>query len=494
MGLLLTVLVILLIDFLLQSFLFFVLEIFRRKFKAKSIGCIFVIFRKRVTISFCIVLFVVLRFFFLLDEEERVSTIAQGFTLGNTEFTGYVTEEPTEKHGKSVVAVSVLGGLPGYRSNILVNLPSFHNLKIGQVCKFEGALVEPENFLEFDYKEYLERKNIYLISENPNFECRNIKEIRKGFFLRNILTDFKSDLVENVDAVLSEPQSSLLVGILFGQKRLFSNVFDGYVRMAGVSHVVAASGYNVSILVIAIGTAFGFLKSRLKITASLIAVWCFTLLSGLSSSIIRACIMLTISLLALFYGRGNSVHISLPLTTTIFLLFDPYILYDIGFQLSLSATFGLVYISPILQKIAEKLFQKRKFLILEQYVIPTMSCTISTLPVSVSIFQTFSIWSVPANTFILPIIENTMLWGFLSILTQFLNKPLSYLLYTVVNIQLKYFEFVVNKIGETNIGVIELSSKISSFVGISLLLVVLFLCVFFYPLENEKQNHYLKNI
>ncbi|NMC09161.1 ComEC/Rec2 family competence protein, partial [Candidatus Microgenomates bacterium] len=394
-----------LIYFLLQSSLFVVLEVFRRRFKAKSIGCIFVIFRRRAFISFCIVLFVVLRFFCLFGREESISRITKSFTLGNTKFTGYVTEEVSEKHGKSTTTIAVLEGLPEYDANILVNYPSYYNLTIGQVCKFEGMLVEPENFLEFDYKEYLKRKNIYLISDNPGFECQNIEEIRKGFFLRNILTDLKYNLIKNVDLVLSEPQSSLLVGILFGQKRLFSNVFDGYVRMAGVSHVVAASGYNVSILVVAIGTAFGFLKSRIKITVSLIAIWCFTLLSGLSSSIIRACIMLTISLLALFYGRGNSIHISLPLTTTIFLLFDPYILYDVGFQLSLSATFGLVYISPILQKITEKLFQKRKFLILEQYVIPTMSCTISTLPVSVSIFQTFSIWSVPANTFILPIIE-----------------------------------------------------------------------------------------
>ncbi|MHC1716654.1 MAG: ComEC/Rec2 family competence protein [Candidatus Dojkabacteria bacterium] len=462
--------------------------------RAKAGGGIFVLHLRSLVIALCATLISIFYASLTYGFEYKNLESVPSFTQGTTELEAYIIEEPDMRHDKQFLEVQTLGDtvlFGKYYGYILIKVDSFYKFKVGQVCKFKGALVEPESFLEFDYKKYLRNKKIYLVMDKPFFECINIAERREGFFLKNILVDFKNNLIKKVDGVLSEPQSSLLVGILFGQKRLFSSTFEKYIRVAGVSHVAAASGYNVAILVLAINKLLFFLPKKYKIIIGLVVIWCFALLSGLSASITRACIMSTISLLALFLGRGSSIHISIPLATIIFLIFNPYILSDIGFQLSLCATMGLVYLLPILLKAKEKITKRYK--VIEEYVLPTMSCTLSTLPISISVFKTFSIWSVPANSLILPIIESTMLWGLLSILTRYINNSLSYLFFTVTNIQLKYFEYMVNTIGKINLGSWDLSDDQSVVISGLIIVVLIAIIIYFYPVENEKYNYYLKS-
>jgi competence protein ComEC len=351
--------------------------------------------------------------------------------------------------------------------------------------------VEPESFSDFDYKTYLNNRNMFLIMENPIFECADISKRRGGFAIKNFLIDFKQTIIKNIDRIVLEPQSSLLVGILFGSKRVFSYTFDENVRMAGVSHIVAASGYNITILVILINKILLFLPKKIRIILGLIVIWFFAILSGFSASIVRACIMSSLSLLSLFWGRANSIHTSLILASGVFVFFDPLIIYDVGFILSVSATVGLVYVSPILIDLRKGIFKKLKFL--DEYVIPTMSCTLSTLPVSLITFKTFSIWSVPVNALVLPVIEGTMLWGVLFLLIQKIHPPLSYFFLSVANLQLKYFEYIVNIVGSLNMGAWDISNSKATLLAISLLIFLILFSIYFYPVENEEYNHYLKD-
>ena len=139
----------------------------------------------------------------------------------------------------------------------------------------------------------------------------------------------------------------------------------------------------------------------------------------------------------------------------------------------------------------EKLTKKLQFL--DDYLLPTMSCTLSTLPISLITFKTFSLWSIPVNTLILPVIEGTMLWGVLSILLSNIHYPLSILFFTVVNLQLKYFEYIVNIVGSLNIGSWEILNSKEGYISAVLSVSILLLVIYFYPIENEKYNYYLKD-
>ena len=430
--------------------------------------------------------------------EREQNEAVGGFTLGNTGFVGFVLSEPSKGHIlQSVETRALWGGTRSdtnwdkYEGNILVRSNPFQTFNIGQRCFFYGNFVEPKNFSDFDYKKYLRGQSIYIIFEAISVECDSVSDVRYGFVIRNFLVDLKYYLISKVDTVLFEPQSSLLVGILFGQERLFSKNFEKAVRDSGVSHIVAASGYNVSILIVFANRTFSFLERKSKNIIGLVVIWMFAMLSGLSASIVRACIMTSVSLIAVLFGRSNSIHIAIPFTVAIFLIFDRYILESVGLQLSLMATLGLVYLLPVFENVANSCFGKSDFL--KGYVLPTMSCTIATMPVTLSVFNSFSVWSVLANTLILPVIEGTMLWGVLAIISQKLLPQLSYLFFSVVNIQLKYFEWVVEHIGGINWGVWSIDSHYAGCLSVLLGSIVFIFVIYFYPLENEKYNYYIKS-
>jgi len=457
-------------------------------------GKIFVLLRSIIILT---ILIFVRNISWIASEREVLQKIPS-FTEGSTAFEGYIRYEPEEKHTRQELTIQLLGDisiggeiLSKNSSYILLRVPFFYDFRVGQVCKISGQLLPPENFEDFDYIHYLANQKIFFIMEDPTIVCESITEKREGIFISNFLIDLKDSLIEKIDLVLNEPQSSLLAGIIFGQKRLFSKEFDEATRIGGVSHIVAASGYNVTILSLLVNNIFKFLPRKFRLILSIIAIWAFAILSGLSPSIVRACLMSSISIVALLFGRSNSINILLPFTAFIFVLLSPTALSNVGFLLSMSSVLGLVYILPILMQKSEELNIRSKFV--ENYILPTLSCTLSTLPVSVFVFKTVTIWSVPVNALILPVLESTMLFGFLGVLIQSILPNLSLLFYSMVNIQLKYFEGIVLLIQKVPFGQYLLGNSTSKIVGFSLLFFEVMLIFYFFPIKNEQYNYYLNS-
>lgn len=433
----------------------------------------------------------------VLDHEVKTEEKAFGFTNSFTNLRGYIYDEPAERHRNQQVMAKLLEGIEKGDGRLLptdtfllVKTSSFYKLDLGQVCNFRGTLELPENFQGFDYRDYLRDRKVFLLMNNPVLECESTSIIRKGNIVRNWLVDSKNKMIAVIDQVLNEPQSSLLAGIIFGQKRLFSKAFDEGTRVAGLSHIIAASGYNVTILVIATEKIFFFLPKKWRVIAGLIVIWLFAVLSGLSPSIVRACIMGSISLLAIIFGRSNTVHVAIPLASAFFVIIKPLIVFDIGFLLSISAVVGLTYILPILIDLKQKI--TKKLLFVEDNILPTLSCTLGTIPISILSFKTLSVWAVASNTVILPIIETTMFLGILGIVLWNIFKPFSFLFFATVNMQLKYFESITNLIHKLNWGQIEFSDSVAKGVSLTFLCLSLILTIYFYPIENEQYNYYLK--
>ena len=432
-------------------------------------------------LSFCVATFGLVCSLRVVNKEKIVSNTETSFTSSYTKLNGIVVSEPAQKHSYQNLEVRPLRGSDTeleILGNILIKVEKFQKFRVGDVCKISGTLVEPKNSENFDYKKFLKNREIYFLMEYPKIEC---KSVSKKYILRRSLVDLKQKIVKSVEKYLNEPQSSLFVGILMGENRLFSESFGSYVRIAGISHIVAASGYNVTILLIVLNSFLKFLPKKLRIGISLAIIWCFCLLSGVSASIVRACIMASISLIGLFWGRRGSIHVVFFLCIFIFILFDPKIVFDVGFQLSCCATGGLIYLLPSIIN-ALKIVSKEGFFV--DTVLTTISCTITTLPVSIFTFQTFSMWSVIANTLVLPIIETTLLFGVGGLL---LSSPF---LMSIVNLQLKYVEIVVQLIGSSGFGYWDLVD--GRVISICIAIFIVLFCIYFYPVGDEDSNYYLK--
>ncbi|HOV30012.1 MAG TPA: ComEC/Rec2 family competence protein [Candidatus Dojkabacteria bacterium] len=435
----------------------------------------------------------IIRFFPVITMEKRIESEGLGFTDCSTQVIGFVTEKPVQKYAYQQLEVEILQVSVGNEQKnlqdkvkIAIKTEKFQELSIGQRCNFSGRLVVPRNSDDFNYKDYLKNKGIFFTMDFPTIECEDVETIRYGSSLVNRLTEMRTLLESKIDEILNEPQSSLLCGILFGSDRLLSKDFEEGIRIAGVSHIISASGYNITIISLGVAKVFSFLPKKGKIVVNLFTIWLFAIFSGLSPSIIRACIMSSISLIAVIFGRNNSVHIALPLTAFLFLIINPLVIFDIGFQLSISSMAGLVYISPIL----EKLLPKKKFV--KDNLVSTMSCTISTIPISVYTFKTISLWSIFANMLILPVVQSTMFFGIIGLVVGILSSQLQYFFFTVINLQLKYFEFIVEAIGKTGVGSFVIGNNIAIPSTLIFATTLIFLIIYLYPIENESCNYYLK--
>jgi competence protein ComEC len=369
----------------------------------------------------------------------------------------------------------------------------FENLKIGDLCNIYSGIEKPENFDDFDYVRYLKNKNIYLKSSNIKINsCSNeitIKKVSDIFlWLKRNLRILRIELTEQIEKYLPEPQASLLIGILFGSERAFSDQFEEQLRISGTTHIIAASGYNVTILIMACGKIFGFIEKKYRLIISLVLIWLYCILSGLGASILRATMMGSITIFALLSGNVRNTHILVPSGVFLLLLIDPKIIFDIGFQLSILATLGLIYVLPSIESVVEKVFKIQSVpQFFEENLLGTISCTLSTLPISISIFNKVSLVSIFANVLILPLTESTMLYGTLALMGSFLFKTFSEILFSIPYVQLKIFQRIVEFFGSISWGYIDVNT---SWVGLLIGLFLFVFCIYFYPLDKE--NYYVK--
>jgi competence protein ComEC len=369
----------------------------------------------------------------------------------------------------------------------------FENLRIGDTCNTKMEIKVPENFTDFDYVQYLKNKNIYFTS--PSIEIKNcshkisIKKLSDIFlWMKRTLRNFRESLSKQIENNLPEPQASLLIGILFGSERAFCDQFEEQLRISGTTHIIAASGYNVTILILVCNKMFKFINKKYRLLISLALIWCYCILSGLGASILRATMMGTITIVALLSGNVRNTHLLIPTGVLLLILLNPRILFDIGFQLSILATLGLIYVLPSIEEVFKKIFNLQNVpQFIEDNLLGTISCTLSTLPISISIFGKLSLVSIFANVLILPLTESTMLYGTIGLIGSFIVNNISKILFSVSYIQLKIFQWIVEYFGSIQWGYVDISNSwIGWLIGVFLLL----FCIYFYPLDQE--NYYVK--
>ncbi len=454
---------------------------------------IFVLFKnfKLFLILFLVLTTCIIRNYYDINIENKTKDYVEKNYLNKAvDLEGYVDIEPVYKHEYARVVFKIEG-----EEDFLIqtNTPRFPRLQVGQVCHIKGNLVEPESFDTFDYKKYLRNKRIYYLIRYPVLDCTSE---RKGFVLKNMLMDFKGYVRQEVEKRLLEPQASLFLGVLFGERRVFEDSFQDALRVASITHIIVASGYNVSIIYLGINKFFFFVPKRSRTLLSIFLIWIYCALVGFTPSIIRATLMLSLTLLAVYYGVVSNIHIVFFSSALFFVFLDPRIVNDFGFLLSISATGGLIYITPILDELLKKFldfsipFENVKKIIqkfLQNYFIPSLACTIVTMPIVAYGFQQISIVGVVTNVLILPVLEYTLILGIVTLFINFIFPYFSDPLFLTIWVQLKYFELVVEFLG--NLNFVSYSVHISIPIVIMIYMVLIYFIFRFYPLDG--QNYYL---
>ncbi len=218
---------------------------------------------------------------------------------------------------------------------------------------------------------------------------------------------------------MSPESSQIFCSILLGSKAadLDEDTKERY-RKSGVVHLLVASGQQVSILigvVMTIGSALLLPNSAVFVLAS-VSIWSFAVMAGLGASISRAAIMGQIMLLAMLFKRSPDFYTTLSLSALVLLLFDPKLIFDIGFQLSFLATWSLVYTAPVIKdKLLPYLGQTGAGLFSV-----SIAPALATMPVTIYNFSTASVISFISNIFIVPAAEVMTTLGFMATFIAFL--------------------------------------------------------------------------
>lgn len=290
----------------------------------------------------------------------------------------------------------------------------------GDELSINCELERPEAFEGFRYDMYLASRGVFLTCARPSI---NFVQTQTGTNLFRSLYVFKARVAEQINQLWPEPYASFMAGLLYGYRGGLGSLQEQF-NITGVTHIVAISGYNITIVSTILLSFFISLRVRRQRAFWIVVVGIavFVLFVGASASVVRAGIMGVLVLLARQMGRLSSIGNVLALTAVLMTVWNPYVLlWDAGFQLSFLATMGLVYIAPLIEKPFKKIPESFG---LRESIVATLAATIVTLPLILFQFGRLSIVSPIVNVLILPIIPFIMSVGFISTVVSFVFYPL----------------------------------------------------------------------
>lgn len=215
-----------------------------------------------------------------------------------------------------------------------------------------------------------------------------------------------------IQSALPEPQASFGLGILIGQRDTLPAQTSDILKMVGLTHIIAVSGYNLTILVRATRRLLAKRSKYQAMVGAIVLILAFLLVTGGQPSIVRASIISILSLGAWYYGRVIKPLLIILLAACITALWNPmYLWSDIGWYLSFLAFFGVLMIAPVVKK---RLYKERKAGIMGELVIESFAAQIMTLPLILFIFGESSYIVLIANLLVVPLIPLGMIFAFVA--------------------------------------------------------------------------------
>ncbi len=395
-----------------------------------------------------ILLFLTLFFYGIFRSNQERLTFP---LLPNKQYFAVLEDYSTEK----AKTFQVVARFVNSEQKILIYLPKspiVQHAKPGDIISFSGLpeLIRNDgNPFEFDYCSYLNNKKIghriFLKEDQFNF--------LNGYNAMNIFHRaliFRAKLVERLDrSGIRSDIVHLIASISFGaREEVDKEVIQSFTN-TGVIHILAVSGMNVGLIFIILNFLFRFLKKRraglfLHTIIMLCGIWTYTLITGMSASILRAAIMFSFVIIGDILNRNSNIFNSLAVSAFFLIGWDPAIIRDVGFQLSYAAVLSIVVFQPLLYK---QLYFKSWLLSQTWLIISvTFAAQIGTIPFTLIYFHQFPVYFWLANLFVIPLVTLILYLSFvvvfLSLISEFLASVVAVVLEWSVRLVLMIVEMV----------------------------------------------------
>lgn len=267
-------------------------------------------------------------------------------------------------------------------------------------------------------------------------DLKSIQPYKRNFL--SILLNLRDRWIKIYDSLLPSKQSAILKTMILGSKSDLDQDQKSMFQQAGISHILAISGLHISIIAALLWWIFKNLKipNHVNIFSVLLILWIYCILTGLSISTVRAVLMITVVLLGKILRRTYDICTSIALAAFIILIKQPLFLWDAGFQLSFMAVLGLIFLSPVFNKI----FWLPKSI--RVTVSSSMGAGLATLPIVSYHFYYVSIVGFILNLIIVPLAAFVVWLGFLAgVLGFFWNNGAKFVIGSVYYI-LCFYEWI----------------------------------------------------
>ncbi|MEM8530283.1 MAG: ComEC/Rec2 family competence protein [Chloroflexota bacterium] len=367
----------------------------------------------------------------LAQVETTPQSIWQFNETGNIVLQGVVIEDSrrTEEGQRLLIDAEVIainGTTTQVEGSVLVKLPPYPERRYGDRLTLHGELTTPRAADRpglFDYQEYLARKYIFALMEPT----------AAGFVSQGHGNQLWSALLELRDwsryillRELPEPEASLAVGILLGlQSSIPDDVYETF-SITGTSHILVISGWNITIIALALYP----IAERLQLSKGstfwviLVCIWLYTLFVGATPTVIRAAVMGSVAVLGQRLGRRSHAWTTLFAACWAMTIWDPQTLWDLGFQLSALATASLFAYGNGVDRMLLRTPLRTSWLgWAREALTATIAAQILALPLILYHFGNLSIVAPLANVVMLPMVPYAMLFGAIALVVGMVYLP-----------------------------------------------------------------------
>ncbi len=309
---------------------------------------------------------------------------------------------------QSPTQVLCIADLVDIDGSILVKFPGQLVIQLGDTLEISGK-AEPNLNQELT--------NFYRLKEIvAKLSVSDFIFIKSSTNLSTNFYDWRNALTEMLQNSLNYTSGALLAGILWGDSSHLPKSVQADFRSTGLTHVMAVSGANMTLLAQMLSYLLFFLPIRVRNSVIILAMIFFCGFVGMSAAVLRAGGMALISGLAVIMGKKYWAVGAFNIVVLLTFLYNPAIIfYDIGFQLSCAATLGLIFLQPILLRYLKFIAWKG----VRDTVATTLSASIVTLPITLHYFSTWYPLSIIINILFLPIV------GIIS-MVMYMATPLLY--------------------------------------------------------------------
>lgn len=327
-----------------------------------------------------------------------------------------------EKEYKKVCIAKIVRN----NKKILINIKMSQDspsIKYGDLLYIEGEFKQPEearNYKGYNYKQYLKTKKIIGTVE---LEKVKILKSSNGSFIHNI----QKYIRDTINGTLTDEEGNLLLAILLGDKDKLSEDIQESFKTSNLSHMLAVSGAHVSYIILGLtyvlqNSIIGKKNGKIVCIIFLLA---FMAITNFTPSVTRACIMAILTLFSSIIYRKSDVYTNISVAALITLIFNPYSLLDLGFQLSYGGTIGIII---FIKRIQEKKSNSKVINYIKQMALVSIYANIIIIPIMMYHFNTVSFTFIISNIMASPILGIIVITGFLFIIASITVKPLTRLI------------------------------------------------------------------